>query len=115
MCGKCSRKAVVVDSKRRAKIRRTDVGRTGAGRNSSIELLKIVALLIIVIGHTVQTLTEPGSDLASRYIIDVSKATTNPTVFSLLVLRLFGVWGNDLFFICSAWFLLQKDRWKKQK
>lgn len=85
-------------------------------RNSSIELLKIVALAIIVISHTVQTLTSPDMMLSwGGHAIDVSSASDDPVVVTLLVLRHFGVWGNDLFFICSAWFLLKQDKWKKQK
>ena len=33
----------------------------------------------------------------------------------LLILYHFGVWGNSLFFICSAWFLLKTTAYKKKK
>lgn len=98
-----------------AKIQK-NVYSTYSRRNSSIELLKIAALLIIIISHTVQTLTSSETlPIGSPYLIDISNVTNNPLVFLLLVLRHFGVWGNDLFFICSAWFLVQKDKWKQQK
>lgn len=75
-------------------------------RESGIELLKIFAMFIIVIAHMVQTLTTPDPQLSYQgYVMDISRATTDVQTIILLILRHFGVFGNEIFFICSAWFL----------
>lgn len=85
-------------------------------RDSGIELLKIFAIFIIVIRHVVQTLTFKNPDAVYQgYIIDISKATTDIQKIVLLIFRHFGVWGDALFFICSAWFLLKITEYKKKK
>lgn len=48
-------------------------------------------------------------------MLDITKATTNFQYIVLLIFRHFGVWGNSLFFICSAWFLLKATAYKKKK
>lgn len=85
-------------------------------RESGIELLKIFAMFIIVIAHMVQTLTTPDPQLSYQgYVMDISRATTDVQTIILLILRHFGVFGNEIFFICSAWFLLKSDNYKKKK
>lgn len=85
-------------------------------RDSSIELLKIFAVFIIIINHVVQTLTSKNPEIAySGYVVNISVATTNVQNIILLIFRHFGVWGNSLFFICSAWFLLKSKSCKKKK
>ena len=79
-------------------------------RDSGIELLKIFAIFIIVIGHTVQSLTNEAYTNNS-YVIDISRATTNVKFILLQIFRYFGSWGNSIFFICSAWFLLKSKNW----
>lgn len=83
-------------------------------RDSGIELLKIFAIFIIVIGHTVQSLTNEAYTNNS-YVIDISRATTNVKFILLQIFRYFGSWGNSIFFICSAWFLLKSENWNKKK
>ena len=82
-------------------------------RDSGIELLKIIAIFLIVINHVVQTLTTNGAYI--DHFIDVSKATLNIQTIVLLIFRHFGVLGNSLFFICSAWFLLKSSNNNKKK
>lgn len=85
-------------------------------RDSGIELLKIIAIFLIVISHVVQTLTAENPNLSyNSYIVDISSATTDVQTIILLILRHFGVWGNSLFFVCSAWFLLKSTAYKKKK
>lgn len=80
-------------------------------RSSSIELLKIVSLFLIVLSHTAQTLGSVDPYISfSDYLLDLSKATTDPQCFALSFIWSFGAIGNSLFFICSAWFLLDSDR-----
>lgn len=94
--------------------RQTD--RQTAVRYSGIELLKIFALFVIVISHVVQTLTSENLNISYQgYVLDITKATTNFQYIVLLIFRHFGVWGNSLFFICSAWFLLKATAYKKKK
>lgn len=85
-------------------------------RSSGIELLKILAIFIIVISHVTQTLTSVNTDVPwTDYMIDISKASASGVNMALLVLRTFGVFGNSIFFISSAWFLLNNDRVKAKK
>ena len=85
-------------------------------RNSSIELLKIVGIILIVISHVVQTLHSNNDYVIENdYILDISTATTNIQQLTLTILRYSGSLGNSIFFICSAWFLLDNDKVDKKK
>lgn len=85
-------------------------------RNSSIELLKIFAILLIVISHVVQTLHTPNEFVPSDdYVMNLSMATTSVQQFILTLLRYNGALGNTIFFVCSAWFLLDSDGVSKKK
>lgn len=82
-------------------------------RDSGIELLKI---FVIVINHTVQSLTNEAYNIPNNgFVIDISRATTNIQCILLQIFRHFGVLGNSVFFICSAWFLLKSKNWNKKK
>ena len=80
-------------------------------RNSSIELLKIFALFLIVISHSMPVY----GDKSGIGYIDVAIATTNGTNFLLSFLQSLGQIGNVIFIICSAYFLLDSNRTKKEK
>ena len=85
-------------------------------RNSSIELLKIVGIILIVISHVVQTLHSNNDYVIENdYILDISTATTSIQQLILTILRYSGSLGNSIFFICSAWFLLDNDKVDKKK
>ena len=57
-------------------------------RNSSIELLKIVGIILIVISHVVQTLHSNNDYVIKNdYILDISTATTNIQQLILTILR----------------------------
>lgn len=85
-------------------------------RESGIELLKIVALSLIVIYHVVQTLSYGNPFLSYHdYVINLAIATNDVQQFVLTLLSYFGAWGNAIFFICSAWFLLQSKYFNKKK
>ena len=85
-------------------------------RESGIELLKIFAIFIIVISHTVQTLRSQNLDIPFQdYVYDVTYATTDIRSILFIIMSHFGAWGNTIFFVCSAWFLLKSDRYKKRK
>lgn len=85
-------------------------------RDSGIELLKIIAIILIVISHVVQTLESENPYISYQdYILNLSNATTNCRHFILILFRHFGALGNSVFFVCSAWFLLRSSRIKKRK
>ena len=92
--------------------RQTD--RRWKNRESSIELLKVFAIVIIVINHVVQTLTS-GDPARVACIWNISQATSNASTIILLLFQHFGTWGNSIFFICSAWFLLRSKCCNKKK
>ena len=85
-------------------------------RNSSIELLKIAAIFLIIISHVVQTISSENTYITyQNYVLDISTATTNPQILMLAILRYCGALGNTIFFVCSAWFLLDKKTNDKKK
>ena len=87
-----------------------------ANRESAIELLKIIAVLLIIIRHVIQTLFYENSFISyHEYVLDLSFATTKIQMLVLSVLAYCGAWGNDIFFICSAWFFLQSKKVNKKK
>jgi len=80
-------------------------------RNSSIELLKIIAIVIIILCHAV-----PCSGVVTNvYYFNPTHATTNISEFILIIFRYLGGIGNILFFICSSYFLLNSKKVKKEK
>lgn len=81
-------------------------------RNSSIELLKIFAILVIVISHVVQTL---GTEGKGDFYINLSSATYSHQYLLISMLRYCGILGNTIFFVCSAWFFLDDSRANKKK
>lgn len=80
-------------------------------RNSGIELLKIIAIALIVIFHVTQTLSN-NSDL---FGFSLTTATTDISTFILILFKYFGSLGNIIFFVCSAWFLLESSKFNKRK
>lgn len=77
-------------------------------RNSGIELLKVIAMLCIVTGHTTGTWDKEMLLPAYRYGIGL--ATTGIGKIFLNLLGYGGSFGNHIFFICSAWFLLDRNK-----
>lgn len=79
-------------------------------RESGIELLKIISMILIVFAHTAQNayrLKLPELMLA--------EATLSKQKFIMAWLIHFGSLGNYLFIICSAWFLIGSKKSQKQK
>lgn len=83
------------------------------GRLSGVEFLKIIAIFLIVVSHTVQTLHSymPDNDYAMR----LERATADVSHFILSLLLYCGQLGNCIFFVCSAWFLLDSKKVKLKK
>lgn len=85
-------------------------------RNSSIELLKVFAILLIIAFHFIQTFTLGNPEFPNtEYLIDNYSPTTDVYRFILILMSGFGAVGNMIFFVCSAWFLLDSDRFNKRK
>lgn len=85
-------------------------------RNSSIELLKVIAILMIVCSHVVQTLGSASDAVPFQdYVLNLSTATLDTQRLLLTMLRYSGALGNTIFFICSAWFLLDSERTNREK
>ena len=85
-------------------------------RNSAIELLKIVAMLLIVLSHVTQTLCVSNEFIANQdYVIDLKLATTDLYTLILVFFRHLGIIGISIFFVSSAWFLLDNDEVKPIK
>ncbi len=85
-------------------------------RQSGIELIKVFAIFLIILSHITQTLNEKNTYVSfSNYIVDLSSATTNIQILILQFMRGFGSWGNAIFFISSAWFLLDSKKVNTRK
>ena len=86
-------------------------------RNSGIELLKIIAILLIVLNHVIQSLTEVNAYIpaSTDYVINIWDTTTNFVNLVLAVLRSSGCVGNDIFVACSVWFLIGRKKADKKK
>ena len=86
-------------------------------RKSGIELIKIIAIFLIIISHVTQTLcTEKyfnNLHFSDGYYI--LTATTDISVFSLVLLRYLGALGNLIFVISSSYFLSDIKKSNKKK
>ena len=80
-------------------------------RQSGVELLKIIGIILVIIRHVVQTLTTGSAE----WVIDIYKGIRDPITFIVAFLRYSGALGNILFFTCSAWYLLDKEKTNYQK
>lgn len=78
-------------------------------RNSSIELLKVVAIAIIVFSHAMPV---PNGFITFQddFAMPLEMATANVQRLLILLMKYGGQFGNDIFIICSAWFLLDSKR-----
>ena len=86
-------------------------------RESNIELLKVIAIILIVVSHITQTLT-------TKYLF-INQGCENgfiellPTydakIIALMLLRHLGAFANIIFVVCSSWFLLESKSNKKKK
>ena len=85
-------------------------------RHSGIELLKIIAIFLIVISHVTQTLGSKSFDVSYQdYVILLGNATLDIQEIILMLLRQTGALGNTIFFACSAWFLVGKTNSTSKK
>lgn len=79
-------------------------------RSSNIELLKIVAMFLVVVFHFTQTVSSPSEIYPSMNAIDIKSAGTELRNIVLGFMRYVGYAGMNVFFICSAWFLVDSEK-----
>ena len=86
-------------------------------RQSGIELIKILAILLIVFSHLTQTLGSiPSSyNYTTEYWINFAVASTNLQTIALALFQHCGSAGNLIFLIASSWFLCSKTNLKSTK
>lgn len=73
-------------------------------RNSSFELVKIIAIICIVFCHSIPT---------ER--IEYHYATSDPWLFGIILLRQLGSVGNAIFMVASTWFLVDSSKTNLRK
>ncbi|MBR4544534.1 MAG: acyltransferase family protein [Oscillibacter sp.] len=80
-------------------------------RQSGVELLKILAIFLIVFNHVTQTLQVENLYIPYHdYVIGMPSDTGMTFLqFLLMSFRYSGTLGNHIFFFCSAWFLLDTN------
>ena len=85
-------------------------------RNSSIELLKVLAIILIIVNHCVQTIGTLDNDyVQAAFGIDIVHSSSTLSVVVLSFLRYFGGIGNSVFFIASFWFLVDNNNVRIKK
>ena len=85
-------------------------------RESNIELLKVIAVFMIVLCHTgiSMTYTSSGHSTAA-WFYDINSLPNSLEKFILTLINYCGYLGNDIFFICSAWFMVDRKHSHKSK
>lgn len=107
---------MIAKKQKNGRSERVSEQRRYAERDSGIELVKILAIVLIVIAHVIQTLSSYNTYVSSQsYVLDISKATADIQIIILQILLNVGKCANSLFFISSAWFFLQQSACKKKK
>lgn len=84
---------------------------TSAARRSGIELLKCIAVLLIVMSHLLLC----SENYDSPSVISLSEATENISVLMCIIIRYLGQLGNTIFIVCSSYFLIDSSRVKPEK
>lgn len=79
-------------------------------RDSSIELLKIIAIIFIVLSHSM-----PDGDV-NKYSSAINiELGNNIQIIIMQIMHNLGQIGNDIFLICSCWFLVDDNSVKGEK
>ena len=92
-----------------------EVVQTKIQRNSSFELLRILAMFIIVVSHSLPKSSPYVSPC--EYMLDIEGILTfhDVNLIILFFLRNFGQIGNIIFVACSSYFLLESTNVKSDK
>jgi surface polysaccharide O-acyltransferase-like enzyme len=81
------------------------------GRESGVELLKIIAIFMIIISHVVQYVNTSNQSI----ITDIYTPTANVQLFLVKSLNYMSMFGNQIFIIASSWFLQDSNKTNKKK
>lgn len=79
-------------------------------RQSGIELLKCIAICMIILDHAVEIVSS-----TNVYALDVTQATENASYFMCILLHYLGMMADVIFIVCSAWFLVDSERVNEKK
>lgn len=82
-------------------------------RNSGVEVLKLIAMGIIVFSHAMPMVS--GVTGGQDFFMNLDRNTDSIQRILILLMRYGGQAGNAVFFVCSAWYLADNDKvvWKK--
>ena len=82
-----------------------------------IELLKVIAMFLIVLSHVIYTIRTDNVyiDAQYGYIINLSLASSDFQVIVLQILRSAGIFANNIFWIASCWFLVDINKNNNKK
>lgn len=88
-------------------VRKNSGGGISSQRNSGIEILKIIGILSIISFHVTQTISSENIYIGYKGSpLDLSSATADIQILILSAFRYAGNFGNTIFFVSSAWFLI---------
>lgn len=83
-------------------------------RNENIDILKIIATFLIVIGHFVPKYLWNGNEELCGYMRqDMASGNINDQI--MMLYNTLSHIGNNLFVVCSAWFLLDSRKCKVRR
>ena len=82
-----------------------------SNRNSNIEALKLIAIILIVISHSVPYV----DNYTHPYLIDLRYSSESVQQVVMVLLRNFGQVGNLIFMVSSFWYRQDSDRIKVRK
>ena len=80
-------------------------------RNSSIELMKVIAIMMIILSHSMPD----GDGSLGVSFIDIDTVTTNCQLLLAGLFKNMGQIGNDMFLVASCWFLVDSKQAKRSK
>lgn len=85
-------------------------------RESGIELLRLISMFMIVISHVLMSLCYVSAYVSdTSYVLPIYNTSFDIRILTLVFIRHFGNLGTTVFFICSAWFLIDKEKVDKKK
>lgn len=85
--------------------------RNKSSRNSGIDFLRAIAILLIIMSHSVPFY----GDSSHPSFINLRMETTNIQILVLIAFVYFGQIGNSIFVIISSYYLLESSKVKKDK
>lgn len=87
-------------------------------RDSGIDLLKIIGIFLVVLCHSALTVSVsyPENIVGNtNAFFDSTLATTDIKMSVVSFFRNFGSIGNDIFWVCSFWFLVESKKLRASK